>query len=65
MKNNLVMTLGLACMLVFLFDLIYLLLVDVADSNLDNIQFVIVYWKQILVLPASLISSMLFIRKVD
>lgn len=65
MKNNLVMTLGLACMLVFLFDLIYLLLVDVADSNLDNIQFVIVYWKQILVLPASLISSMLFIRKVE
>lgn len=65
MKNNLVMTLGLACMLIFLFDLIYLLLVDVADSNLDNIQFVIVYWKQILVLPASLISSMLFIRKVD
>lgn len=65
MKNNLVMTLGLACMLVFLFDLIYLLLVDVADSNLDTIQFVIVYWKQILVLPASLISSMLFIRKVD
>ena len=65
MKNNLLMTLGLACMLVFLFDLIYLLLVDVADSNLDNIQFVIVYWKQILVLPASLISSMLFIRKVD
>ena len=65
MKNNLVMTLGLACMLIFLFDLIYLLLVDVADSNLDNIQFVIVYWKQMLVLPASLISSMLFIRKVD
>lgn len=65
MKNNLVMTLSLTCMLVFLFDLVYLLLADIAHSNLDNIQFVIVYWKQILVLPASLISSMIFIRKVD
>ena len=65
MKNNLVMALGLACMLVFLVDLVYLLLLDVAHPNLDDMRFVSVYWKQILVLPASLIASVILISRVD